>query len=181
MLQDDFELEKENLDSQNISDALMHFLALCDYKYSFNCAVCGFHPPTLIMDLNKKINFSCTKVIDRDEEFDEEVDSKVDCKKFWHQVELNMICKGICKDVATKHETVPSYKNWAPYIGDATRVGNLIYDSEFANMKQSSSSFEEYVKDLTEEYLRTMFVNGTYKEVKKMAKSFNVANHYKSK
>ena len=27
----------------------------------------------------------------------------------------------------------------------------------------------------------TMFVNGTYKEVKKMAKSFNVANHYKSK
>ena len=112
VLKDDFTHEKQELNSQLISDALMHFLALCDYNYSFNCVVCGFHPVTLVMDLNKKINFPCTNIVDREDDFDEEVDVQVDCVKFWQHIELNMICKGISKEVAAKLETVPRYKNW---------------------------------------------------------------------
>ena len=90
----------------------MHVLALCDYSFSFNCVVCCSHLSTLIIDSNKKINFSGPKIVDADNEFDEDSDNKVICVKFWQGLEQNMIAKGISKKVSSMK--VPRYKRWAP-------------------------------------------------------------------
>ena len=40
-------------------NAYLHFDALSDHSYDYNCLLCGYHPTTLIMDLNKKVSFAC--------------------------------------------------------------------------------------------------------------------------
>ena len=34
--------------------AYLHFEAMCDHSYKYSCVQCGYYPPVLIMDLNKK-------------------------------------------------------------------------------------------------------------------------------
>ena len=75
------------LNAQTIINAYLHFEALSDHRYNFNCCVCGYHPKVLIMDLNKKINFRCSVTdLQLQEEFDENDADLVDCETFWSNV-----------------------------------------------------------------------------------------------
>ena len=47
------------LKPQTVLNAYMHFVALSAHSYDFNCVICGFHPPVLIADLNRKVVFKC--------------------------------------------------------------------------------------------------------------------------
>ena len=50
---------KRRLNPQTVVNAYLHFDALSDHSYHYNCLLCGYHPTTLIMDLNKKVSFAC--------------------------------------------------------------------------------------------------------------------------
>ena len=50
---------KRRLHPQRVVNAYPHFDALSDHSYDYNCLLCGYHPTTLIMDLNKKVSFAC--------------------------------------------------------------------------------------------------------------------------
>ena len=50
---------KRRLNPQTVVNAYLHFDALSDHSYDYSCLLCGYHPTTLIMDLNKKVSFAC--------------------------------------------------------------------------------------------------------------------------
>ena len=84
-----------SLNSQPVPNAYLHFEALSDHQYHFNCSICGCHPKILILDLNQKANFECyandLKLPNKYEEDDRDL---VDCEKFWSNVELSAILQG---------------------------------------------------------------------------------------
>ena len=43
------------LKQNTVLNAYLHFVALTEHNYDFNCVMCGFHPPVLIADLNRKV------------------------------------------------------------------------------------------------------------------------------
>ena len=44
--------------ADSIHHGYLHFEALTDHDYSFNCVRCGDHPPVVVMDLHKKAVFN---------------------------------------------------------------------------------------------------------------------------
>jgi len=49
----------QQLNSQNVINAYLHFDSLSQHSYEYSCSLCGYHPKILIMDLNKKVAFNC--------------------------------------------------------------------------------------------------------------------------
>ena len=45
------------LHHQSIQNACVHFEAMSDRKYNFNCVMCGYYPTILIADDNRKVAF----------------------------------------------------------------------------------------------------------------------------
>lgn len=43
-----------HLPHQKMINAYLHFEAMSDHKYQYSCVHCGYYPPVLVMDLNKK-------------------------------------------------------------------------------------------------------------------------------
>ena len=92
---------KRRLNIQNIINAYLHFDALSDHLYNYNCLLCGFHPTMLIMDLNKKVSFACNKSqLELPENYNREDTDFVDCDRFWEKVKLAMVLKGISRSYA---------------------------------------------------------------------------------
>ena len=48
------QLEAGCLPRQTLRNAYLHFEALSDHEYEFFCIKCGFHPPLLVTDVDKK-------------------------------------------------------------------------------------------------------------------------------
>ena len=48
-----------SLSCPTILKAYLHFDAMSNHSYNFNCVLCGYFPQILIMDLNRKIPFHC--------------------------------------------------------------------------------------------------------------------------
>lgn len=53
----------ESLGRQEIEKAYLHYEALCDHSYEFNCVVCGYHPSILIWDTFRKATFRYAGII----------------------------------------------------------------------------------------------------------------------
>ena len=48
------------LNSKLVLNAFLHYDALCSHDYRFNYSICGYHPHTVVMDLNRKVSFRCS-------------------------------------------------------------------------------------------------------------------------
>lgn len=73
-----------SLDSQSILNAYLHFDSLSDHTYDFYCVLCGYHPITIIMDLNKKVAFDCpVQDLQLPEQYDLRECDLVDSDAFW--------------------------------------------------------------------------------------------------
>jgi len=56
------QLEKNTLTQSIVRNAYLHFEALTDHSYDFACVLCGYHPPALVLDANKKGVFDLTGI-----------------------------------------------------------------------------------------------------------------------
>ena len=112
------------LNAQTIINAYLHFEALSDHRYNFNCCVCGYHPKVLIMDLNKKINFRCSMSdLQLQEEFDENDADLVDCETFWSNVEFSIIICGFSGRTVNYFKVEP---NLSPGLLSLARTRELV-------------------------------------------------------
>ena len=69
-------------------------LALSAHSYDFNCFVCGFHPPVLIADLNRKVVFKCRNINNNVQDSDDDTADYVDCDEIWGKVDITIVMKG---------------------------------------------------------------------------------------
>lgn len=109
---------KRRLNPQTVVNAYLHFDALSDHSYDYSCLLCGYHPTTLIMDLNKKVSFACNMSdIGLPEVYNRDNADFVHCDKFWKNVELSMIQRGFPGRNLPELDASPSLLSWSPFIG----------------------------------------------------------------
>ena len=109
---------KRRLNPQTVVNAYLHFDALSDHSYDYSCLLCGYHPTTLIMDLNKKVSFACNMSdIELPEAYNCDNADFVHCDKFWENVELSMIQRGFPGRNLPELDASPSLLSWSPFIG----------------------------------------------------------------
>jgi hypothetical protein len=53
-----------------------------------------------------------------------------DCKEFWTKVEYEMLVRGLCEGNKNPFSLKPDYTFWASWIGECTRNGNEVMNSE---------------------------------------------------
>ena len=75
------------LKQNTVLNVYLHFVALTEHNYDFNCVICGFHPPVLIADVNRKVVFKCHTIDDTIPNNDDNTADYVDCDEFWKKVE----------------------------------------------------------------------------------------------
>ena len=111
------------LKAQTIINACLHFEALSDHLYNFNCCVCGYHPKIVIINLNKKINFRCSMSdVQLPEEFDENDADLVDSETFWSNVESSIIIRGFPGRTVYDFEAEPYLLAWSPSLVKALEL-----------------------------------------------------------
>ena len=54
---------ESNLPVSVIRNAYFHFEALTDHHYEFMCVLCGFYPPLLVTDVDKKGIFELSGIL----------------------------------------------------------------------------------------------------------------------
>ena len=81
-------------------NAYLHFEALTEHSYDFTCVSCGFHPPVLIADLNRRVGFKCCTSDDSIPDKEDDSSDYVDCQKFWNKDQTNMIMRGFSLNVS---------------------------------------------------------------------------------
>ena len=103
----------------------LHFEALCEHSYEYYCIQCGYYPPVIVMDLNKKgvfklagmnrmiqyhmhiiciINFTplINKVSELSEPPCQNRYDTVDADTFWSKVEYEMLTGGFTPGMTNK-------------------------------------------------------------------------------
>ena len=96
---------KTHLNAQDVVNAYLHFDSMSQHDYNFFCILCGYHPTTLIMDLNKKVSFVPDKSqLELPEEYDQNDADYVDCECSWEKVELAMLMRDFPR------RTVPEFE-----------------------------------------------------------------------
>ena len=104
--------------------------------YAFNCVQCGYYPPILISDVNRKCVFDIA-VSQLEELKPNETNDRVDMDKFWNSVESEIITKGfIKKGEKNPCQIIPTYKFQGPWIGQKSRVSNVIPNTEYRKLKK---------------------------------------------
>ena len=162
----------EKINHQRVLNAFLHFDALSDHSYDFQCLICGHHPPILIMDLNRKISFRCPmSELELPEKYDREGADRVDCEKFWEKVELGIVMRGFSDREVEELKVRPNLLNWAPYIGKETRESNNVYNTEHRKIKADDGEMEADCREMTEERLYELLHQSTLHELKVQAES----------
>ena len=92
--------------------------------------MCGFHPPVLIADSNRKVVFKCHTIDDSTPDNEDDSSDYVDCQEFWNKVETNMIMRGFSLKKLLDFQVKPSICNWSSFIGTFTRSNNLMVNTE---------------------------------------------------
>ena len=87
-----------------------------------------FLKPTLITKLLLSTGNPLKTEEDADENYSDA--DKEDCKKFWDDVTMEMVNRGCQGHKVNKMTVSPKLSNWAPYIGEKSRIGDIIYNSE---------------------------------------------------
>ena len=126
------------VDHQKCLQAYLHFDAMSKHEYTFNCVECGYHPSILIMDVNKKVAFKNNPSSDVSEtEFPE----TVDCERFWKEVELKMLSRGLAGRKIKSYDIKPDMRYWSPFIDYKTRASNLLLNTEYKKV----NSMPQYI------------------------------------
>lgn len=58
------QLQYKSLPYGVIRNAYLHFEALSTHAYEFTCVLCGFYPPMLVLDVDKKGMFDLAGEVD---------------------------------------------------------------------------------------------------------------------
>ena len=160
------------LDSQLVINAFLHFDSLSDHGYNYHCSLCGFHPVTLIFDLNKKVTFGCSASdLQLPDDYDEEETDHVNVEEFWRKVELCMVARGFSEKRMKEFEVQPSLLSWAPFISRKTRKGDFVLNTEHRKVNRKTGELEKDCRDITEERLMELLQDRTYAEVQSFARS----------
>ena len=126
------------INSQTVVEAYLHFDSMSSHAYNYHCALCGFHPTTLIMDLNKKVAFDCPQsYLELPDDYDTQEADIVDSDNFWRKVEMSMIIRGFPNRVVPDFKIRPSLLFWAPFIGKQTRKSSLLFNTEHRKVKKN--------------------------------------------
>ena len=164
------------LKQQTVLNAYLHFVALCAHNYDFNCLVCGFHPPVLIADLNRKVVFKCRNLDDQVADCDDSTADYVDCEGFWNKVEMNIVMKGFTSSIPSDLQVTPSIFNWSPYMGRFTRSNNLMVNTEHRKINKQSGEIEADCRELSEERLIEFMHKGKAVEIRQIARKAGVSD-----
>ena len=165
----------EKIVHQRLLNAYLHFDALSDHKYLFSCAICGHHPKTLVMNLNKKVTFKCAlSDLTLPDDYDENEADYVDCKKFWERVENSIVAKGLTEKTLEEFRISPNLLFWSPYIGPQTRSSQFILNTEHRKISKDNGKLEADCREITEERLLEMLQNMNYSAIKQIAKGIGI-------
>lgn len=156
-------------DRDIVLQAYCHFEALAEIDYTYSCVNCGDHPPVVIMDLLKNSVFS-TAASDLKEP-PSEFKGEVNIEDFWQSVDQEMIACGFVSSRAQNPFVVePSYENWAPWIGEKTRKGSTVLNTEYEKV----TSPENQAFSVSEDRLVEELMKQEVDDVKKLCKDCNV-------
>ena len=159
------------VDHQKCLQAYLHFDAMSKHEYTFNCVECGYHPSILIMDVNKKVAFKNNPSSDVSEtEFPE----TVDCERFWKEVELKMLSRGLAGRKIKSYDIKPDMRYWSPFIDYKTRASNLLLNTEYKKVNSITNDLTVDCRDITEERLMDMIAKKKAKDVRLTAKSIGI-------
>jgi hypothetical protein len=126
------------LNSQAIINAYLHYESMCEHPYDYSCNLCGYHPTTLIMDLNKKVAFDCPlSDLELPDDYDANEADTVNCDTFWRNVELGMILRGFPQRKVPAFNIKPSLLGWSPFISRNSRSGPVIVNTEHKESEQT--------------------------------------------
>ena len=164
------------LKQQTVLNAYMHFVALSAHSYDFNCVICGFHPPILIADLNRKVVFKCRTIDDDIQKSDADMADYVDCEEFWDKVEINVLMKGFVISTPVDLAIKPSIHNWSPYMGRCTRSSNFLVNTEHRKIHKDTGELEADCRELSQERLMEFMHKGKAVEIRKIARKVGVSD-----
>ncbi len=157
---------------QAIINAYLHYESMCDHSYDFSCNLCGYHPTTLVMDLNKKVAFDCPfSELELPDDYDINNTDTVDCYTFWNNVELGMVLRGFPQRKVPEYNVKPDLMQWSPFIGTNTRRGSLVLNTEHRKVNKQNGELEGDCREITEERLVELLQHSSRNEVESFAKS----------
>ena len=119
------------------------FLALINDENNFNCVVCGFHPVVLTFDVTKKVAFKLGK---NPHPTHEEAPLEVDARKFWDNHRKYVASPD------TDRSMEASLMNWAPFIPEVSRKGDIIWNTEVMKGVEGGDD-DAFLRCLSEERL----------------------------
>ncbi|XP_028411987.1 uncharacterized protein LOC114534719 [Dendronephthya gigantea] len=91
------QLQPFQLPRSSMLNAYLHFEALTDHSYSFSCVLCGYFPPLLTLDVDKKGVFELAVSELEVARTESEVDTNpemVDADDFWERVNVLFCTEG---------------------------------------------------------------------------------------
>ncbi|XP_067307544.1 uncharacterized protein [Pseudorasbora parva] len=119
---------------QTLRKAFHHFLALTKFQFDFFCFQCGYHPAVVIADANWKLAFDVPLGTFKRPDPDtlSEKDLQVDIVKSWSDLNKSQIAEGLISGttVANPFSTSVRHSTLAPWMGEHTRVGNVLPKTE---------------------------------------------------
>ncbi|KAK0156411.1 hypothetical protein N1851_000281 [Merluccius polli] len=119
---------------QIVRRAFHHFMSLTHFQFDFSCYQCGQHPAVVVADANWKLAFDVPleafKRPDPDTISDK--DLEVDIVKAWADLDRSLIAEGLISgtSVANPYSSTPGHSTLAPWMGENTRVGNILPKTE---------------------------------------------------
>ncbi|PIK57974.1 hypothetical protein BSL78_05119 [Apostichopus japonicus] len=141
-----------NLNTSTVIGAYLHFVGMSQRTYDFTCISCGYYPPLIVMDLDKKGAFHCDSSQMELPEMSPESDI-VNAEEFWQNVVRHQVAGGFLKSgTENPFPVIPGYQNWAPYIAPNSR-GSVVINTEHRKVSRSTGKLEEEVHNMTEERL----------------------------
>ncbi|XP_051816802.1 uncharacterized protein LOC110966392 isoform X2 [Acanthochromis polyacanthus] len=160
---------------ERVLQAYLHFEALTNHNYSYNCVSCGYSPAVVVMDLHKKGVFNLP--VSEIQSLPDDYDGHVDIANFWDAVAVEMISRGLIP-CGRKNPFVvpPSYHHWAPWIGPHTRRSNSVLNTEFEKMQapKTPNSRDDDDEMINEERLTDELVNLKVEEIRALCKNCGV-------
>ncbi|XP_055024533.2 uncharacterized protein [Misgurnus anguillicaudatus] len=126
---------------QLLRRAFHHFLSLTNFTFDFFCYQCGYHPTVIIADTNWKLAFDIPlgtfKRPDADSISDN--DLEIDIAKSWSDLDKSQIAEGLIsgESIANPYYTPVCHSTLAPWMGEHTRIGDILPKTEVKKAMKS--------------------------------------------
>uniref|UniRef100_A0A8P4FW34 Ubiquitin-like protease family profile domain-containing protein n=1 Tax=Dicentrarchus labrax TaxID=13489 RepID=A0A8P4FW34_DICLA len=133
-------------------------MSLTNFQFDFSCYQCGHHPAVVVADANWKLAFDVPletfKRPDPDTISDK--DLQVDIVKAWTDLDRSLIAEGLISgtSVANPYSTTPGHSTLAPWMGENTRVGNILPKTEVKKaLKRKPDDIKPPAKKINEDII----------------------------